>query len=114
MEILKFIIHNFDNIIVIFVVISTCIMAIKKGEVNVLKEILFAIITEAENEYGAKTGELKFSVVANELYEIIPALIRPLFTAKDIENLIENALADCREKWAENDNLLTDTGTNEE
>lgn len=106
MEVLKLILENIDNIVTCVVILVTVAALIKKGETDVLKELLFGLITKAEQEFGEGTGLLKFSTVADWLYERIPTLIRPLFTSKNIEKLIEEALEKAKIEWKKNPDLI--------
>lgn len=106
MEVLNLIVSNIDNIVACILMIAIVVTLIKKGETEILKEILFSLITKAEEEFGSGTGKLKYATVVDWLYERIPAIIKPLFTSKDLETLIETALAEAKEKWAKNPNLL--------
>ena len=106
MEVLNLIILNLDNIVACVIMIAIVITLIKKGETKVLKEILFSLITKAEEEFGAGTGKLKYATVVDWLYERIPSVLKPLFTSKDLENLIETALTEAKEKWAKNPKLI--------
>lgn len=106
MEVLNLIILNLDNIVACVIMVAIVITLIKKGETKVLKEILFSLITKAEEEFGAGTGKLKYATVVDWLYERIPSVLKPLFTSKDLENLIETALTEAKDKWAKNPKLI--------
>lgn len=106
MEVLNLIILNLDNIVACVLMVAIVIALIKKGETEVLKEILFSLITKAEEEFGSGTGKLKYATVVDWLYERIPSVLKPLFTSKDLENLIETALTEAKDKWAKNPKLI--------
>lgn len=106
MEVLNLIILNLDNIVACVLMIAIVIALIKKGETEILKEILFSLITKAEEEFGSGTGKLKYANVVDWLYERIPTIIKPIFTSKDLESLIESALTEAKEKWAKNPKLV--------
>lgn len=106
MEVLTLILGNLDNIVAAVLIIMIVVALIKKGETEILKEILFSLITKAEEDFGAGTGKIKYSNVVDWLYERIPAVLKPLFSAKDLETLIETGLEEAKIKWAKNPNLL--------
>ena len=114
MEVLNLIILNIDNIVACLLMVAIVIVLIKKGETKVLKEILFGLITKAEEEFGSGTGKLKYATVVDWLYERIPTILKPLFTSKELESLIETALAEAKDKWAKNPKLVQIESTDKE
>lgn len=115
MEIIKILVANWDSVLVVVGFVGVIVVLVKRGETKILKTILFNLVTKAEQQLGSGTGTLKFSTVVDWLYERIPAVLKLLFTKKDIENLIEAALAEAKKQWATNENvkmiLLGDTPT---
>lgn len=105
MKVIMFIIENIDNILLIIGGLVSLCLLVKRGETKILKQILFNLVTEAEQIYGEGTGSLKYATVVDWLYERIPAPLKTLYSAKDIEKLIENALAQAKTQWAANINL---------
>jgi len=73
MEILLFLARNWDNIAVIAAAVAGVIALIKKGETQILKEILFRLVTQAEAEFGGGVGELKKAAVIEWLYSRLPS-----------------------------------------
>ena len=74
-------------------------------ETKILKKILFNLVTQAEKQFGSGTGSLKYAAVADWIYQRIPAVLKLLFTAKDIEKMIESVLAEAKQAWGANENL---------
>jgi len=105
MDILKFIGNEWDSILIVVLLIVGLIFLAKKGETEKLKRILFQLVTKAEQEYGSGTGELKYAVVVDWLYQRIPTILKFLFTPKDISKMIESVLAYAKQKWSTNENL---------
>ena len=105
MDVLKWLLANWDSIIVVIAMIIVVIVLLKRGETTILKQILFNLVTKAEQEYGAGTGSLKYATVADWLYQRIPNVLKLLFTSKDIERMIESALEAAKEKWGTNPNI---------
>lgn len=56
------------------------------------KTILLHLVTEAEEKWGGGTGEIKFSAVAEALYDKLPSAARFLLSGKTIASLIESAV----------------------
>ena len=107
MMILDFIVQYWDSILIVIAFIILVLVLIKRGETVILKQILFNLVTKAEQMYGDGTGKLKYAAVADWLYQRIPVVLKFLFTAKDIENMIESVLEAAKIAWNTNDKLLT-------
>ncbi len=62
------------------------------GCLNQAKAILLHLVVEAEERWGGGTGAIKFSEVAERLYEKLPNAAKILLSEKTIAALIENAV----------------------
>ena len=105
MEIMKFLVANWDSVLVVVGFLALVVVLIKRGETKILKNILFKLVTQAEREFGSGTGTLKYAAVSDWLYQRMPAVLKFLFTEKDIDSMIESVLAEAKEKWGKNENL---------
>ena len=105
MNILEFLLANWDSVLVVLVFIALIVVFIRRGETKVLKNILFSLVTQAEKQFGGGTGSLKFAAVSDWIYQRIPAVLKLFFTAKDIEKMIESVLAEAKQAWGANENL---------
>ena len=90
MEIIKFLVANWDSVLVIVGFLALVAVLIKRGETKILKNILFKLVTQAEREFGSGTGTLKYAAVSDWLYQRMPAVLKFLFTEKDIDSMIES------------------------
>lgn len=99
---LNFIIAYWDSIICIVLIILFLVYLYRKGQKKLLNEILFYLVTLAEEQFGSGTGELKFAAVSTWLYDRLPAIARVLFTKKQIDNMIENAVEKMKDYLANN------------
>lgn len=115
MDIINFLLANWDSILVVAAFIIAAVVLVKRGETTILKNILFKLVTQAEKEFGSGTGELKYAAVSDWIYQRMPAVLKFLFSAKDIDKMIESALAEAKKQWGKNENvkmyLLGDTST---
>lgn len=107
MNIIQFLAANWDSVLVILAFLVLIVVLIKRGETKILDKILFNLVTQAEKQFGGGTGSLKFAAVADWIYQRIPAILKLLFTEKDIEKMIEAALAEAKAAWGANENLKT-------
>lgn len=106
MAIVDFFVNYWDSILIVIGFIILVLVLIKRGEMVILKQILFNLVTKAEQMYGDGTGKLKYAAVADWLYQRIPVVLKFLFTAKDIENMIESVLEAAKVAWGSNEKLL--------
>lgn len=105
MKIIAFLLANWDSVLVVLAFLALIVVLIKRGETAVLNRILFGLVTKAEKEFGGGTGKLKLATVSDWIYQRIPAVLKLLFSEKDIEKLIENALEEAKKAWGANSNL---------
>jgi alpha/beta superfamily hydrolase len=105
MAILNFLLENWDSVLVVIGFIALVVVLIKRGETKILNNILYKLVTQAEREFGAGTGELKYAAVSDWVYERLPAILKFLFTSKDIDKMIESTLEMAKQKWERNENL---------
>lgn len=116
-----YILQNWDSIVAIVAIVILVALTIAKvvislvtrikaakeagekaNQIEILQQIIFGLVTDAERDLGAGTGKLKFSKVAGWVYEKIPDELKLLFTAGDIEDMIESVLEEAQEYWDKN------------
>ena len=105
MKILAFLLANWDSVLVVLAFLALIVVLIKRGETAVLKKILFSLVTKAEKEFGGGTGKLKLAAVSDWIYQRIPAVLKLLFSEKDIEKMIESVLEEAKKAWGTNGNI---------
>ena len=112
MDIIKLIAANWDSVLLVIAVAVLLIALYRRGRIEVVKKVLFSLVSRAEKEFGSGTGELKKAAVIEWIYEKLPKIITVFITPKEIEQLIESALEYAKTKWAANGALqsyITDT-----
>ncbi|MCX4294349.1 MAG: hypothetical protein OSJ56_09875 [Prevotella sp.] len=102
MEIIKFLVSNWDSVLLVIVAIVVLILLYKHGRIEVVKKVLFSLVSRAEKEFGSGTGELKKAAVIEWIYEKLPKIITIFITPKEIEQLIESVLEYAKTKWSTN------------
>jgi hypothetical protein len=55
-----------------------------------------AFITQAEQKYGPKTGEIKKAAVVADLLKLLPEEYRAAFDVEELGAIVESALTGCR------------------
>lgn len=101
----NFVMEYLGSIIValVFIITVAVLFFAAKGKYRkVAKQILLSLVVAAEQQFGGKTGEVKFSYVAEKLYEKLPVIIQILFTEKDIANMIEDAVDKMKQLLTDN------------
>lgn len=97
--------------IVLAVIIAVIAVLAIRGKKEIVYKIIFALVDEAEAAFGSKTGKLKFAYVVERIYAILPAFIRVFITYSMLEKLIEKALVEAKEYWAERADITEEAPT---
>lgn len=107
MQILKWLLVNWDSVLLVILVAALIIYLIKTGQTKILKQIAVKFVTDAEGECGNGTGIIKLSEVVAKLYGHLPSIVRVLFTEKQLVKIAESVLEEAKKKWETNENLAT-------
>ena len=85
------------QVAIVLLVIIVLIILWKSGRQKIVLQIALAAVTKAEKLYGSKTGVLKFATAMTYMYKYLPKTVRFLFTQKEIEIFVEQAVKDLKE-----------------
>lgn len=88
-------------LLVLAAIIAVIVILAIRGKKDIIYKMIFALVDEAEAAFGSKTGKLKFAYVIERIYTILPAFVKVFITYNMLEKLIEKALAEAKEYWAE-------------
>ncbi len=102
MNILNFLLANWDSVIVVIVFIALLVFLILKGKKSVVYKILYNLVTEAERQYGGGTGTLKQSAVINWIYERLPAIVKIFITVGTLERWVDEVVEQAKVEWEKN------------
>lgn len=102
MNVLTFIVENWDFILLIIAAVAAIVYFAFKGNKSVVMKMLDALVTEAEKEFGSGTGSLKLASVVASIYPKLPAVIKMFITEDILTEWIEDALDAAKEKWKQN------------
>lgn len=91
------------DITAVLVFATVLVLLFKSGAKKQVKEILFYLVTQAEKQFGEKTGQLKYACVVTWLFERLPAVCRFFLTQKEISALIESAVTRMKEYLSSNE-----------
>lgn len=103
---MDFITHHWIEILGGVLTATGIVMLLRKGAKSGVSEMLFYLVTRAEKEFGAGTGEIKYAGVVTWLYERMPAFFRIVLSKKEIDTLIETAVGKMKEYLKQNGNIL--------
>jgi hypothetical protein len=106
MNVLNFIFTNWDFILLIIAAAAAITYAIFKGNKSIVMRMLYSLVTEAEQIYGAGTGSLKLAAVIEFIYPKLPTIIKIFISDKTLVKWVEEALAAAKEAWEKNPALL--------
>lgn len=127
MNIINFIIRNWQDIIVVIIFVvgfATAITQWLKKIVPIFKNmtdaekvayvtrlltnlvpIALVLVTDAEITWGGKTGQIKRSQVIGQLYSYIPDEYKKYVTEENLDAIIEKALEQAEQIWENNPNI---------
>jgi hypothetical protein len=88
-------------LLVLLAILMVFILLALRGKKQIIYKMIYALVDEAEELYGSKTGKLKFSYVIEKVYAILPSTIKIFISYKTLEKWIEKALVEMKEYWAE-------------
>lgn len=77
--------------LVVFCVCLFCFLY-KYNKREILRDMILGLVVEAEKFLGSGTGDLKYAMVVNKIYSKFPKLLTLLFTKKELNDLIEEAV----------------------
>lgn len=67
----------------------------------VAKKLLLAVVIEAENRFGASTGNIKYAYVVGLIWPKLPVLIKLFISQVTLGNWIEDAVTEMKKKLGE-------------
>ena len=102
MNVINFLLQNWDFILLIIAAVASIVFAIFKGNKSVVMRMLYSLVTEAEQYYGNGTGSLKLAAVIDTIYPNLPSIIKLFITDKTLVRWVEEALAVAKEAWEKN------------
>ena len=94
---------NLDLILAAIVVIISAIILARRGQLNMLRELILSLVVGAEIDYGSGTGEIKKAEVTKKVYKLLPSLSKLVISENDISNLIESAKSEMDKLASENE-----------
>lgn len=83
---------NWVNILIIVAFIGMCVWCYKNNKKKVVYFWLLQIVNEVEEKYGNDRQDIKYSIILDRIYHVIPSSIRWLFSVEELDDMITNAI----------------------
>jgi hypothetical protein len=101
----NFFVANWDIILFVIVLLVVFVYLWIRGGKTVVFKMLYAMVTEAEKEYGNGTGALKLASVINKIYLKLPMAVRLFITADTLKKWVETVLQEAKKTWEQNNDI---------
>lgn len=102
----EFIMSNWLMLVVALVFVLALVMLYRAGHRDRVRQIILSLVVQAEKALGSGTGELKYALVVERLYYVMPPLLRFLYTKKEIDGYINDSVEWLKNYLAEGHDLL--------
>lgn len=89
---LEFIKVNYDSILVGLLFVIGLLFLYKRGKKELVRKVALSLVVQAEKALGSGTGELKYAMVVENVYKVLPSILTLLISEKELDNLIEDGV----------------------
>ena len=103
---LDFIKLNICSILVVLVFIIGLLFLYKRGKKEFVRQAVLSLVVQAEKALGSGTGELKYAMVVENVYKMLPGVLTMLISEKELDNIIEESVQYLKEYLGEGKDLL--------
>lgn len=103
---LNFIKMNLSSIITIIIVIVGLLYLYKRGKKEFVRQAVLSLVVQAEKALGSGTGDLKYVMVVENVYKILPPILKLLISQKELDNIIEDSVQYLKEYLQQDKDLL--------
>ena len=104
---LDFIKLNINSILVVLLFIIGLLFLYKRGKKDFVRQVVLSLVVQAEKALGSGTGELKYAMVVENVYKILPKILTMLISMKELDELIEDGLQYMKNYLSAGKNLLS-------
>lgn len=94
------------DFVVIIVFLWTLAFLYKKGKKEFVRKVVLSLVVQAEKALGSGTGELKYAMVVQNIYKVLPFVLRVLITEKELDRLIEDGVQFMKQYLSKDKDLL--------
>lgn len=103
---LEFIKMNITSILVVLFFVIGLLFLYKRGKKEFVRQVVLSLVVQAEKALGSKTGDLKYMMVVEGVYKILPPILKMLITKKELDNIIEDSVQVLKEYLSGGTTLL--------
>jgi hypothetical protein len=89
---LEFIKVNISSILVVLLFAIGLLFLYKRGKKEFIRQVVLSLVVQAEKALGSKTGDLKYMMVIEGIYKILPPILKMLISKKELDNIIEDSV----------------------
>lgn len=101
-----FIMMNIIEVVGTLLVVLIGLLLYRRGKTDFVRKVILALVVEAEKKLGNGTGELKYNLVVERIYEVLPWILRLLYSKQQINSMIEDSVEYLKRYLADGKNLL--------
>lgn len=84
--------EHYLNVISLIIIAFLLLRLYTTGKRETVKKIILSLVIQAEKSLGSGTGELKYAMVVERAYSLLPLSVRLFITREQLDNLIEEAV----------------------
>ena len=104
---LEFIKMNLSSILVVLVFIIGLLFLYKRGKKEFVRQAVLSLVVQAEKALGSGTGDLKYAMVVENVYKMLPGILTMLISKKELDALIEDGVEYLKEYLEQGKDLLS-------
>ena len=103
---LNFIKLNLGSILVVLLFIIGLLFLYRKNKKEFVRQVVLSLVVQAEKALGSGTGELKYAMVVENVYKVLPYILALLISKKELDNMIESSVQYLKEYLKKDKDLL--------
>ena len=104
---LEFIKLNLSSIMVVLFIVIGLLFLYKRGKKEFVRQAVLSLVVQAEKALGSGTGDLKYVMVVENVYKILPPILKLLISQNELDNMIEDAVQYLKEYLEKGKDLLS-------
>ena len=104
---LNFIKLNISSILVVLFILVGLLFLYKRGKNEFVRQVILSLVVQAEKALGSGTGELKYAMVVENVYKVLPKILTLLISKKELDKLIEDGVQFLKEYLEKGRDLLS-------
>lgn len=103
---MNFITTYWSSILVVLLMLIGLLFIYKKGKKEFVRQVVLSLVVQAEKSLGSGTGELKYAMVVENVYKVLPFILKLLITKTELDKLIEDSVQYLKQYLSKDKDLL--------